>query len=228
MARFSEETEMRGLRARRKVWTYFELGRRVLRVGEREFHGQSDTSNCCLNNCFGHLRPRPLSVLQRKGRSPGCLNGLGFGWGRRVALFSPRLQWPCHYGSVGRFRKVELGYQAGAPSPRRLAHSPSGADPGLAPPACCEARTSGIPREDSEVQSRLGFLAQSCWTGKAWARLLPAGKWCEVSSLVFFVCKKQPIFPSFYCGSLVFQESSPGLEPRGKGMFFVSRRWSCL
>lgn len=91
MARFREETEMRGLRARRKVWTYFELGRRVLRVGEREFHGQSNTSNCCLSNCSGRLGPRPLSALQGKRRSPGCLNGLGVKWGRRVAPFSPRL-----------------------------------------------------------------------------------------------------------------------------------------
>lgn len=64
-----------GLRALGKGRTYFEVGRRALRVGEPKFHGQSDSSSCCLGNHSGQPRPGPLLPLQEKGWSPGCLNG---------------------------------------------------------------------------------------------------------------------------------------------------------
>ena len=73
---------------------------------------------------------------------------------------------------------------------------------GRAAPARCEARTSGIPREDSEVLSAVGLMARPRWTGKACTCLLPARKCCEVSVSGFLsVCGKKPIFPSLPAGT---------------------------
>lgn len=56
---------------------------------------------------------------------------------------------------------------------------------GRALPARCEERASGIPREDSEVLSGVGFMALHRWSGTAWTCLLPARKCWEVSGSAF-------------------------------------------
>lgn len=211
------------MRPLRNGRTYFEVGRRVLGVGERKFHGQSHSSNCCLSNHSRQLRPGPLPPLQGKRRSPGCLNGFGLGWEEADSVSSPT---PVALN-------LWLGGRRTAASRRRpnsppIGPSPPGRGLGRAAPARCEARTSGIPREDSEVLSAVGLMARPRWTGKAWTCLLPARKCCEVSASVFSPFVGRNLSSQAWPRERGLQESSPGLVPGGKGMGSASRRGSCL
>lgn len=184
----------------------------MLGVGERKFHGQSHSSNCCLSNHSRQLRPGPLPPLQGKRRSPGCLNGFGLGWEEADSVSSPT---PVALN-------LWLGGRGTAASRRRpnsppIGPSPPGRGLGRAAPARCEARTSGIPREDSEVLSAVGLMARPRWTGKAWTCLLPARKCCECRLRFSLRLWEETCLPKRGRGSVVFRRAPRDwcLEERG-------------
>lgn len=88
---------------------------------------------------------------------------------------------------------------------------------GRALSSCGEARTSGIPREDSEVLSwgaGVGFLALPRWSGTLGHAYFRRGSVAKCRLRLFSPSvRRNPSFPTLGCGRLVFQESSQGRGP---------------
>lgn len=159
-------------------------------MGRRQGRGQSGARNCCLT-----LGAPPLVLTPRKGEELGCflavLSGGEVGdWDSWLALVTLYL----HPRGLGTSGLWAVGWGSGRSLSRcRLVSSPFGAGPGAASPARCEARTSGIPREDSEVLSGVGFMAS------AWICLLPVRKCREVLASGVLVFCGIPGFPNLGC-----------------------------
>lgn len=128
--------------------------------GRRAVHDQSGPSSRC---------PPPQAPPRERGGAGAVPEALGWPGGEGAG---PRGPDAVRVGSEGS--------EAACVGPRPVS-LPTGSVSWATPLAHREARTSGIPREDSEVPLGVGFVA------KARICLLPARKCCELLALGFFL-----------------------------------------